>query len=115
MGLHAEVRTDETMRAIDVRVTGAAPIENRLGATYRKRPRPFEPRSVLIEVVGGQAVNILLTGPVVLTSGSLSERDEDRDYWVAGDIGTAPEWVQTLWREAPQGVTSWSIGSKKVA
>ena len=112
MKAHVELST--TVRTIVIRVEGALDLADPT-ATWRAKPRWFQPNKATIYIEDGVTKRIKVSGFLVLKSGHLSSTVTDKAIYTAtghdygaARITDAPGWVQLLWREAPAGVMRWT-------
>lgn len=112
--MRATVKNDRTERVITLEVSGTPDLD--VTETWHHKPRTIRPDYVDITVVDGEFRRIEASGPLVKNDGTPGR---NRDTWKCAASGaryervtldTAPEWVRTLVREAPAGVTSWGQG-----
>lgn len=110
--MRASVRDDTTTRIITLEVSGVPDVD--VTENWHHRPRMIRPDHATIRLVNGQFREFNASGPVVKVNG---EPGGNRDTWKCYETGErfqrdtldqAPEWVRTLVREAPEGVTAWT-------
>lgn len=111
--MRASVREDSTTRVITLEVSGVPDVDTT--KSWQTKPRVFRPDHVTIRLVDGEVQEVKASGPFVLKSGGTSDKMREVQSWtrtpgsVRGNkLEQGPEWVQTLAREAPAGVTWWS-------
>lgn len=103
--MRAAVTRDTTVRTIELGVEGVPDIDV---TTYHRKPRIFRPDRMTITVTDGEVSRVNVSGGLVLKSGKAStEVRENQRWWTTREIQGAPDWVQTLIKEAPAGVTFW--------
>ncbi len=110
--MRAAVKRDHTARTITLEVTGVPDVD--VTRSYHRKPRIFRPDSVTITVSDGEIQTVVASGGLVLKSGAASTEVRESEKWYSGTwtspkIKDAPEWLATLIREAPAGVTSWYV------
>lgn len=109
--MRAEVTEDQTVRTITLDVQGAPDID--VTQPWHREPLICRPDQAVLTVVDGEATDIEVTGGRVLKTGVVSTQLRGQFEWQAQgprereQIGSAPEWVRTIWEQAPAGVTSW--------
>lgn len=113
------VTDDRTTRVIEIAVDldpgdMSMDLED-YSATWRTKPRPFQPGRIRIAIDRGEFRSITVSGPLRLKGDRLSESLDDSMTWAPGSyqcnskMEDAPEWVRVIAAEAPRGVTSWSF------
>jgi hypothetical protein len=113
MTIRAAVTQDTTTREITIELAGVPDLD--VTQSWHSKPRIIRPSLARIRIVDHQTRHIAVKGGLVLKSGKASTEVTDSAGWRADgylareQIGTAPEWVQMLWREAPVGVTTWRL------
>lgn len=109
--MRATVRNDRTTRVIVLEVSGVTDLD--ASESWHTKPRMIRPDYITITLVDGEFHEAKAGGPVLKASG---EPGLVRATWMCGPTGAryerntldqAPEWVQTMAREAPAGVTAW--------
>lgn len=113
--MRASVRHDTTEWVITLEVSGVPDLD--VTENWHHWPRTIRPDHVTIHLVDDRVKDLTASGPLVKRNG---EPGNNRATWRLYPTGTryqsvtldmAPEWVRTLWREAPAGVTSWGHGA----
>lgn len=109
--MEAKVIADTSVRTITIKVSGVPDMDAKM--SWQRRSHPVRPDEVEMTIREGRQT-MRISGPVVLKSGELSERSRetivittDHDDTMRMHIDVAPEWVGTLWNEAPRDVKSW--------
>ena len=110
--MKASVTRDDTTRIITVEVSDVPDVD--VTAGYHRKPRVFRPERAVIRTVNGQVREIKVSGGLVLKSGKTSPEVHEDRTWYHDDLkyrdhtlSSAPDWVRTLWNEAPAGVLAW--------
>lgn len=111
--MRASVTTDTTTRTIVLEVSDVPDVD--ATKSWQRKARVFRPDTAVIRIVDGQVVELKTAGYMILNAGQLSTKVRETMSWHPDDgwglgqkLSTAPDWVRTLWTEAPAGVTSWS-------
>ncbi len=112
--MQAAVKRDTTVRTITVEVVNTPDID--VTRSYHRKPRIFRPDTVVITQVDGEIQNARVSGGLVLKSGAASTEVRESEKWHTGSWSTpklsdAPDWLQAIIDEAPQGVTTWRTGA----
>lgn len=110
--MRATVTDDITTRIIVLEVSGVPDVD--VTQSWHNTPRIIRPDHVTIRIVDGEVKELKARGPLVRKSGQPGLSSSTMSWWPDGApyqdhrLAGAPEWVRTLWTEAPAGVTSWS-------
>jgi hypothetical protein len=110
--MKAEVDRDTRTRQIDVTIEDGPLID--VTESWHDKPRAIRADHVTIRVVDGETRRINVSGFLVKKDGSPSDSVRAKRGWGPDGyrpeerISEAPEWVQSLFTEAPSGVTGWS-------
>lgn len=107
--MRASVRNDTTTRIITLEVSGVPDVD--ITENWHHRDRLIRPDHVTLQLTDGEVREVKASGPVVRKDGSPGGQRGDAT-WRTGryerrTLDGAPEWVHTLVREAPEGVTDW--------
>jgi hypothetical protein len=110
--MRAAVKRDHHARTITIQVDPGSVPDVDVTRSYHRKPRIFRPDIVTINVSDGEIQTVTAAGGLVLKSGAASTEVRESEKWYSGTwsspkIGSAPEWLATLIREAPEGVTAW--------
>jgi hypothetical protein len=111
--MRASVKTDTTVRTIVIEIESGSVPDIDVTQSWHRKPRLIRPDRVVLTTVAGEQTILKISGGLVLKSGAASA--EVRDTWEyrrssyheRDRIDSAPEWVWSLWNEAPRHVTSW--------
>lgn len=113
--MRAAVANDTTTRTITLEVANAPDID--VTRSYHRKPRIFRPERVTVNLVDGEMSSIEVSGGLVLKSGATStEVGESQTFypvggWSSPQIDKAPQWLQTVAAEAPEGILTWRTGT----
>jgi hypothetical protein len=113
--MHAQVERSITIQTIVIAVEGTLDLD--ITQSWHRKPRHIRPCQAEIRIVDGVVTKMLISGPLVLKSGTASTETREtatyyhEDYVTKREsISSAPGWAQMLWREAGLGGTSWTFG-----
>lgn len=110
--MRGSVRNDTTTRIITLEVSGVPDVD--VAQSWHRQPRIMRPEHVTIRIVDAQVKELRAAGPLIRKNGEPGLQRADTSWWPTDVYGHqrhvdgAPEWVRTLWAQAPAGVTSWS-------
>lgn len=117
--MRATVKNDRTERTITIGVSGVSDLD--VTENWHAHERTIRPDVVIIRLVNGEVRDLTAGGPLVKRNG---EPGNNRATWRCYRTGTryqrvtldnAPDWVRTLWNQAPAGVTSWGQAPAQVS
>ena len=110
--MRATVQHDFTKRVITLEVSGVPDLD--VTENWHHKDRTMRPDYVEMTLVDGEFRQFVASGSLLKGDG---QPGRNRATWKCSATGAryerrtldkAPEWVQTLVREAPAGVTSWT-------
>ena len=102
--MRAVLKAETVTRRTEILLTGVTPMPLD-GASEVS----FLPEKASVRVQNGQIEAVYLFGPMVSPEGRVMVGHNLSRHWGHEEIETAPAWVQTLFWEAPRGITSWRL------
>lgn len=112
--MRAAVKTNRVVRTITIEVAPGSVPDIDVTMSYHRKPRIFRPDAVTVVLTDGEVSSVNVTGGLVLKSGGASTEVRENKKWYSGEwssakLSTVPDWLATVVREAPAGVTSWYV------
>jgi hypothetical protein len=109
--MHATVTKDNTRRTVKIDIVDGPMLETT--KPWYTSPKYVEVDRALILVDNGAPRSITVSGWTLLKNGSLSDSTRDDLTWHSDTgytykIADAPGWVQKLFHQAVNGVTTWT-------
>lgn len=111
--MRAHVKTDATVRTITIEIESGSVPDVDVTQSWHRKPRFMRPEHATLRVVDGEQTIVTISGGLVLKSGAASTEVKEKcefrrqSYSPRDRIDSAPEWVWSLWNEAPRHVTTW--------
>lgn len=115
----ASVLTDKSTRTIELALEGMPTLN--VTETWHSQPRLILPDKARIVVTDGKTRSIYVSGYTIKKSGQPSEHVRaDRTYRPVAyreteRLDLAPGWVKELFKQAPNGITSFTWVSREEA
>lgn len=115
--MRATVRQDRSVRTITIEIEQGPILD--ISRPWHKLPRTVQVSTVVIRIQDNVVREVVARGGMILKSGEASSSTFGDRSWLRSafnavdDIDQAPEWIRTLAREAPTGLTNWTLWNRE--